>query len=59
MNYIGIDVHERICTAVVLDDNEIIVDQIVILRRATRETSCFLFRLLPNIRLEFKVNPKL
>ncbi len=59
MNNIGIDVHERICTAVVLDDNKIAIDQSVILRRAMRETSCFLFRLLPNIRLEFKVNPKL
>ncbi len=29
MNYIGIDVHKRICTAVVLDDNEKVVDQIV------------------------------
>ena len=29
MHYIGIDVHKRICTAVVLDDNEKVVDQIV------------------------------
>lgn len=29
MHYIGIDVHKRICTAVVLDDNEKVVDQII------------------------------
>lgn len=29
MHYIGIDVHKRICTAVVLDDNEKVIDQMI------------------------------
>ena len=29
MNYIGIDVHKSICTAVVMNDDEKVVDQII------------------------------
>ena len=29
MNYIGIDVHKSICTAVVMNDDEKVIDQII------------------------------
>lgn len=48
MHYIGIDVHKQICTAVVLDDNEKVIDQIVDFETSDQGLRCIADRYAPD-----------